>query len=1084
MLVFAFASQAQEEAKMLRFPTIHGNQVVFSYAGDLYTVDINGGVAEKLTNDNEGLEIFARLSPDGKHIAFTGQYDGNTEVYVMPAEGGTPKRLTYTATLSRDDVSDRMGPNNIVMAWKDNENIVFRSRKQTFNDFVGHLFVVNINGGMPEELPFVEGSWISYSPDGNKIAFNRVMREFRTWKYYEGGMADDVWTFDFKTKELTNLTNNKAQDIFPMMVGEKVYFCSDRDRTMNLFVYDMNAKTTTKLTDYTNYDIKFPSLGDNDIIYENGGELYRYNLKDGKVYPIKVQINNDLMSRRDKYVDASKNINSSSISPDGQRMAFGARGDVWTVPAESGITRNITDSDGVHDRAVAWSPKGDYIAYISDRTGEDEIYIQKQDGKEEAIQLTTPESISSTYKYNPVWSPDAKYILWYDKMNRLNMIEVDSKKVTTIAQSDAGELRNYSWSPDSKWVAYTFSNVNENSRIFIYNIDTKEANPVTDTWFSSSSPVFDKNGKYLYFTSERDFNPDYSWTEWNHSYNNMTRVYLVTLQKETPSPFITLNNEVKLVSDDAEAEAPKDKKGGKAKKDDKAKKEEDKSIKIDFDGIINRIIPLPGLHAANYYNLYGADNALYYVTFSDNNRGLFYYDIKEKKAEKIGNVFSFQFTPDGKKMAYRDRSSYKIVDAPKREMRPSDESLDLSNMKKWVNLQDEWAQIYTEAWRQMRDFFYDPNMHGVDWNAMHDKYAVLVPYAGDRNDINYLIGELIGELNVGHAYTGGGDRPRDERIKMGLLGAKMEKDKSGYFKINKILKGESWNKATVSPLTEVGVNVNEGDYIIAVDGRSTKEMNNIYESLIGKANTAVMLTVNDKASENGARDVIVRPIDNEYYLYYYNWVQDNINKVTEATDGQVGYVHIPDMGVEGLNEFVKYFYPQLNKKALIIDDRGNGGGNVSPMIIERLRREIAMYNVGRNEGVSTKPAQMMNGPKVLLLNKYSASDGDLFPWQFKHYKLGKTIGTRSWGGVVGIRGSLPFIDGGSLNRPEFAPFDKNGNWIIEGYGVDPDIVIDNNPYLEYMGEDQQLNKAIEVILEEMKNWETVPEVPVYPDKSK
>lgn len=1078
MLVFGITLQAQDDAKMLRFPTIHGNQVVFSYAGDLYTVGIDGGVATKLTNDNEGLEIFARLSPDGKNIAFTAQYDGNTEVYVMPAEGGVPKRLTFTATLGRDDLSDRMGPNNIVMAWKDNENIVFRSRKQTFNDFVGHLFVVNINGGLPEELPFVEGSWISYSSDGNKIAFNRVMREFRTWKYYEGGMADDVWTFDFNTKELTNLTDNVAQDIFPMMMDDKVYFCSDRDRIMNLFVYDMNTKTTTKLTDYTYYDIKFPSLGDNDIVYENGGELYRYNLNDNKIYPIKVQINNDLMSRRDKYVDASKNINSYSISPDGERVAFGARGDIWTVPAKSGITRNLTDSDGVHDRTVAWSPKGDYIAFISDRSGEDEIYIQKQDGKEEAIQLTTPESISSTYKYNLVWSPDAKYILWYDKMNRINMIDVASKKITTIAQSNAGELRDYKWSPDSKWIAYSFANIGENRRIFIYNIDTKESNPVTDMWFDSYTPAFDKNGKYLYFTSERDFNPDYSWTEWNHSYKDMNRIYLVTLQKETSSPFITQNNEVQILNDEGEANSSK-----KDKKNDKVK-EDDKSIKIDFDGIIERVIPLPGLRPGEYFSLNAADNALYYISYSDDNRGLYYYDIKEKKAEKIGNIFVYHFSADGKKMVYRDRSKFKVVDAPKRELRSSEESLDLSNMKKWVNLQEEWAQIYTEAWRQMRDFFYDPNMHGVDWNAMHDKYSVLIPYAGDRNDVNYLIGELIGELNVGHAYTGGGDRPDNERINMGLLGAKLERDESGYYKINKILKGESWNKTTVSPLTEVGVNAKEGDFIVAIDGKSTKDMNNIYEALVGKANTAVMLSLNDQASEKGARDVIVKPIDNEYYLYYYNWVQDNINKVSEATDGQVGYIHIPDMGVEGLNEFVKYFYPQLNKKALIIDDRGNGGGNVSPMIIERLRREIAMYIVGRNEGVTTKPAQIMNGPKVLLLNKYSASDGDLFPWQFKHYNLGKAIGTRSWGGVVGIRGSLPFIDGGTLNRPEFAHFDKDGNWIIEGYGVEPDIVIDNNPYLEYMGEDQQLNKAIEVILEELKNWETSPAAPAYPDKSK
>ncbi|MBQ2499467.1 MAG: PD40 domain-containing protein, partial [Bacteroidales bacterium] len=447
--------QAQNEAKMLRFPAIHGNQVVFSYAGDLYTVDVNGGVARQLTNDPDGFEIFARFSPDGKNIAFTGQYDGNTEVYVMPSEGGEPQRVTYTATLDRDDLSDRMGPNNIVMTWRDNENIVYRSRRITWDDFVGQLFVANINGGLGEQLPFEEGGWITYSPDGQKIAFNRVMREFRTWKYYRGGMADDVWIFDFNTKELTNITNNVAQDIFPMWAGDKIYFCSDRDRTMNIFCYDLKTKAITKVTNYTYYDVKYPSLGDNDIVYENGGELFRLSLKDNSIHPIPVQIIGDGISSRTKYVDASKFITSGDVSPDGKRIVLGARGDVWTVPVESGITRNLTKSDGVHDRNVAWSPDGEYIAYISDRTGNDELYIQKQDGKEEAIQLTDPKSVSETYKYQPSWSPDSKKITWYDKMNRLMMIDVASKKVTEVAKSQDGEMRDFAWSPDSKWIAYS-----------------------------------------------------------------------------------------------------------------------------------------------------------------------------------------------------------------------------------------------------------------------------------------------------------------------------------------------------------------------------------------------------------------------------------------------------------------------------------------------------------------------------------------------------------------------------------------------------------------------------------------------------
>lgn len=1073
----ALSVQAQNVSKMLRFPAIHGNQVVFSYAGDLYTVDINGGVAQQLTNDPDGFEIFARFSPDGKNIAFTGQYDGNTEVYVMPSEGGVPQRVTYTATLTRDDLSDRMGPNNIVMTWKDNENIVYRSRKITWDDFVGHLFVANINGGLDEQLPFSEGGWISYSPDGSKIAFNRVMREFRTWKYYRGGMADDVWIFDFNTKELTNITNNDAQDIFPMWVGNKIYFCSDRDRTMNIFCYNLDNKQLTKVTNYTLYDVKYPSLGDNDIIYENGGELFRLSLKDHSIRPIPVQIVSDGISSRTKYIDASKNITSVTVSPDGKRIALGARGDVWTVPVDSGITRNLTKSDGAHDRNVSWSPDGEYIAYISDRTGNDELYIQKQDGKAEAIQLTDNESVSETYKYSATWSPDSKKLAWYDKMNRLMMIDITSKKVTEIVRSQAGEVSNFTWSPDSKWIAFVNSNISEFSRIFIYNVDNQEIKPVTDTWFNSSNPAFDKNGKYLYFTSERDFNPDYSSVEWNYAYDAMSRIYMLTLQKDVPSPFLVENDEVTMEKDDVKEEKPE-----KGKKKD-SKKQDDKSIKIDFEDIMSRVIPLPGVDVAYYYNLQAVENGLYFSVWGDK-RGLYYFDFEKKEPVKISNDGGFQLTPDGKKMLVSNRGKYMVINTPKRETKLDGEKpVDLSGMKKWVNMHEEWAQIYTEAWRQMRDFFYAPNMHGNDWPAIHDKYSVLIPYCGDRNDVNYLIGEMIGELNIGHAYTGGGDRQPVRRLTTGLLGAELERDNSGYYKISKILKGESWNNSAISPLTEIGVNAKEGDFIVAIDGVSTKEMNNIYEALIDKANKAVVLTLNGSASEKGARDVVVKPVASENALYYYNMVQTNIEKVSKATDGQVGYIHIPDMGVEGLNEFVKYFYPQLSKKALIIDDRGNGGGNVSPMIIERLRREVAMYTMTRNGGAEIKPFQMMNGPKVLLFNKYSASDGDLFPWQFKHYKLGTTIGTRSWGGVVGIRGSLPFIDGGTLNRPEFAPFDQDGNWIIEGHGVDPDIVIDNNPYDEFNGTDAQLDKAIEVILEQMKTWPKQPEIPAYPDKT-
>jgi len=447
--IFCLAQgNSQDEARLLRFPAIHGNQIVFTYSGDLYTVLKEGGVARKLTTD-DGYEMFARFAPDGKRIAFTAQYDGNTEVYTMDARGGVPKRLTYTATLRRDDISDRMGPNNIVMTWKDNDHILFRSRKQSFNSFKGQLFLAHVNGGIQEEIPLPDGGFCSYSPDRMKLAFNRVFREFRTWKYYEGGMADDIWIYDFETKETMNITNNESQDIFPMWIGNEVYFLSDRDRIMNMFVYNTESGETQKVTNYTEYDIKFPSLGDNSIIFENGGYIYNFDIMSQKANKIPITIAEDMLGSRNEYKDASKFIDSWAISPDGKRMTFGARGDIWTVPAEKGITRNLTESPGVHDRNVEWSSDGKYISFISDRTGEDEIYIQKQDGSDEAKQIT---SGSSNYKYNPIWSPDSKKLLWSDRLQRLQYIDIKTKKVVVVQDSPDGEIRSYNWSPDSRWI--------------------------------------------------------------------------------------------------------------------------------------------------------------------------------------------------------------------------------------------------------------------------------------------------------------------------------------------------------------------------------------------------------------------------------------------------------------------------------------------------------------------------------------------------------------------------------------------------------------------------------------------------------
>ena len=1078
LLAVTIRISAQDEARLMRFPTIHGNKIVFSYAGDLYTVDRTGGLARKLTNDG-GYEMFSKFSPDGKQIAFTAQYDGNTEVYLMPAEGGIPKRLTYTATLGRDDISDRMGPNNIVMNWRDDNSIVYRSRKQSFNDFKGQLFVAKTNGGLSEELPLPVGGFCSYSPDKSKLAYNRVFREFRTWKYYKGGMADDIWIYDFKTKKIENITNNNAQDIQPMWHGDNIYFLSDRDRTMNLFVYNTTSKQTRKLTTFTDYDIKFPSIGDDAIIFENSGYLYTFDLVTEKYNKVNIRIAEDFVTGRTQMKDASRFINSHSLAPDGKRIAFGARGDVWTVPAKTGITKNITQTSGVHERNVAWSPDGKNIAYVSDATGEDEIYITAQDGSQKAIQITKN---ADTYKYSIIWSPDCKKILWSDKMLRLQYVDIDSKSVTQVDISTDGEFNEFDWAPDSKWITFVRPDRSTQSKVYLYELASKNKYPVTDGWYDCSSPVFSNDGKYLFFTSNRDFNPIYSWTEWNHAYVDMSKIYFVTLAKATKSPFEPVNDEVSIKTSDDKKEDTKKKDDKKDDKDAKA----DKTIKVDIDGIIERIVALP-VDASSYWNINCIDGTVYYQRRSrgDHRTSLYTYNLKDQKETNIGDVNGYEISADLKKMLVMTGGSYSIIDLPRGRIDTKD-NVDLSNMKVIVDLKAEWSQIYNEAWRQMEYFFYDKNMHGVNWKAMHDKYAVLLPFVNNRNDLNYLIGEMIGELNIGHAYVGGGDKKDAPRIKTGLLGGKISRDASGYYKIDKILKGENWDDNARSPLTELGVNVKEGDYIIAVNGKTTKDMNDIYEALVNTAGKQVELTINSSASESGSHKEIVIPTANEEGLYYYNWVQNNIDKVNKATNGQVGYIHIPDMGVEGLNEFVKHFYPQLSKKALIIDDRGNGGGNVSPMIIERLHRELVLMSVSRNTAPEPARQDFQVGSKVILIDQYSASDGDLFPYQFKALKIGKAIGLRTWGGVVGIRGSLPFIDGGTLTKPEFAHYDKDGKeFVIEGRGVDPDIRVDNDPAKEYIGEDEQLNKAIEVVLDELKNNpQVLPPVPPYPDKSK
>jgi tricorn protease len=1071
------ASATAGEARLLRFPAVHGDKVAFTYAGNLYLVPANGGTARRITN-HDGFEMFPRFSPDGKWLAFTGQYDGNTEVYVMPADAGPPRRLTWTATLGRDDVSDRMGPNNIVMGWKhDSKTIVFRSRFQSHNDFIGQLFTVSLDGGLPQELPLPRGGFCSYSPDDSKLVYNRVFREFRTWKRYRGGMADDIWLYDFATKKTEQLTNTPDQEIIPMWHGDKIYYAADRDdvRRMNLYVLDLKTRETKQLTKHRDYDVKFPSLGDTAIVYECGGWIFKVDLATEKYDKIPIQINDDEQTGRGGLKDVSHPVADFGIGPDGKRAVFGARGDIFTVPAKDGPTRNLTNSPGVHDRDFDWSPDGRLIANISDASGEDEIWTVPADGTTTGPR--DPQQVTSggdCYKYNVRWSPDSKRILWSDRKQRLQFVDVGTKQIKQIFQSPVFEMRDYVWSPDGKWVAYARPEAEGLSRVYLYSLDQDKSFAVTDQWYDSSLPCFSGDGRYLFFVSNRDFNPTFSRTEFNHAYVDMQRVYLVPLAKDTASPFKPKDDEVNMPDPPTPPAADKN-----------------APIKIDPDGLPGRVLGLP-ITAGTYTRLRAADNSIYYLRRStkEPTQQLCVYDLVALKETTCGAVSGYDISANRKKMIVEqgegsDRK-FGIIDLPKGDIKIS-EPLKLNDMEVHLDRHAEWRQIFNECWRQMRDYFFDPNMHGVDWRAMREKYAPLVEHVNHRADLTYVIGEMIAELNIGHAYVGGGDLPEVKKIPMGLLGAKLVQDPvTKAVKIEKILPGENWekDKNSHSPLTEAGVNVSAGEYIIAIDGRPVAGMFSAYEALVNKAGKQVTLTINKEPKADGARQVVVVPISDESKLYYREWVSTNQKKVEEATGGKVGYVHVPDMQTTGLNEFVRQFGPQLRKKALIIDVRGNGGGNVSPMLIERLRRELVMVDIARNGIPRPDPQDQLVGPKVCLMNEFSASDGDLFPYRFKQEKLGKLIGKRSWGGVVGIRGSLPLVDGGTLNRPEFSRYDVAGKeWIIEGHGVDPDIVIDNDPAKEYAGEDQQLQKAIEVILEELKTQEkTLPPVPPYPKK--
>ncbi|MGB6625858.1 MAG: PDZ domain-containing protein [Candidatus Acidiferrales bacterium] len=1104
-LVLALASatspsaQQPPEGRLLRFPDVHGSQVVFSYGGDLWLTSTDGGVARRITT-SPGLELFPHFSPDGKWIAFTGQYDGNFNVYVIPAEGGQPRQLTFVPDIG--PIPERMGPNNEVIAWTpDSKRIVFLSRRDTFNDWFGHLWTVSVDGGLPERLPIDRGGLLAFNSDGSEMIYNRIFRNFRTWKRYTGGMAQKLALWNFKTHEYEQLTNDEWTDTYPMWTGGTVYFASDRgaEHRLNLYSMDLKSRAVRQLTHYKDFDVEWPNLNGDQIIFENGGWLYLFDAKTEKARKLSVQIEGDFDQAQKHWDSTAKLIDSADISPDGKRAAFTARGDVYTVPAEHGATRNLTQTPGIREQGVAWSPDGRWVAYASDRTGEQAIYIRPQDGMGPEQEITTggPEFLMQL-----VWSPDSSKLAYADSSLQLFYVDIHEKHPVLVDTAKWAEITNYSWSPDSKWIAYDKTPENGYPVIELYSLADKKISDVTTDFNPSFNPIFDPGGKYLYFLSFRTYNEVLGVYDDDFANPQAAKIYAVTLRADEASPFAPQSDEVSLKPSDVSASAgsaaaQSSPATAPAKKDEKNEKKE--PFRIDLDGIQNRVVALP-TPPGNFANLGAADGRVYYTSsptfgYSGPLPGsapeIHVFDLKERKDHVlIAGATGYALSADGKKLLYQTPSStYGIVDATP----PGDSAhhvgegaLNLSGLRAEIDPHAEWKQMFNEAWRQERTYFNEKSMNGVNWPAERDKYAQLLPYIADRYDLDYLIGEMFAELSNSHMYVGGGDYPDLHPVNVGMLGVDFQLDEaSGRYKFARILPGENWDADLRSPLTQPGATVRAGDYLLAVNGHELRAPQNPYELFVNTANENVTLTVNSTPTAEGAREVVVEPVGTEFKLRELDWIQTNREKVDKLSGGKIGYVYLPDMGASGLNEFVKQYFPQIRKQGIIFDVRYNGGGNVDQIILERLRRILAGMGTARNWGPSTVPTNVFYGYMACLTNHYAASDGDFFTYFFKFYKLGPVIGTRTWGGVRGIRGEVPLMDGGYITRSEFSLYGLDSQWLIENHGVDPDIVIDNTPDKLAAGHDPQLEKAVDLLMQQIREHPKVlppppPDLPAYP----
>lgn len=1083
-VALAVSVPAAAQHLLMRFPTLHDNAIVFEAAGNLWKVDRRGGTAIRLTSD-PGYDQMPRFSPDGKTIAFTGQYEGNTDVYTIPAAGGVAKRLTFHSDVVTDPPT-RWGPDDMVLGWTpDGNHIVFLSRRNTPNSWYGQLFQVPAGGGLPAQLPVPKGGTLSFNADGSKMAYNRIFRNFRTWKDYYGGLAQDIWIYDFNAHKARRITHWKGADTDPMWYRDKIYFASDRGagRTMNIWSYDLGSGQFSEITHFDTYDVDWPSLGNDGIVLADGGELYVIDLPSERVHKVSVDVPDDGLDRRPRIVDASQTMQDFAISPNGRRALFAARGDVFTVPEQHGATRDLTHTSNAREQHPAWSPDGKWIAYVTDAGDESEIAIEPADGLGEATQLTR---LKNVYLHDPVWSPGSDRIVFAGSDHALYYVDVDSHDVVKVDQDRRRPMRDYSWSPDGRWLAYSKNNSSNVSTIYLYSLDDRKSTRVSNGWNDDSDPVFGPDGKYLFFVSARHENPTFSETEFNIATLKMDGIYVATLDRDTPSPFPPR-------SDEGVSSKQHEKQGGEKAHG------AIPPIHVDLDGLMNRAVPVP-IPSADIRHLAVANGRIYYLSTPLQTYGgplagataeLHAYDTSKRKDHTlVGDLDGYDLAAGGGRFIYKHGDGYTIQNALP-DKQDDKHKLDLDHMQVRVDPAAEWSEMLHQAWRLYRDIFYNPKMNGRDWNAIGERYERLLPLAACREDINYLIGQMIASLSNSHTYVAGGDRGMDEEThRIGLIGVDFGLDaSSGRYYFKTIYPGDNTRPNYRSPLTEPGVDVNQGDFLLAVNGRELKAPMNPYSLFVDAVDQNVTLTVADSASGSDRRNVTVKTIGSEMKIRLKAWIDHNRDYVSKTSGGKIGYIYLSDMGALGMHQFIRQFYPQLSKQGLVIDDRWNGGGNIDPIILERLRRKLVGMATTRLRAPFTEPSRLLHGYMATLINHYSASDGDIFPFYFRKYHLGPLIGTRTWGGVRGYSGDNELLDGGYVVVSSFSLYGLDSNWVLENRGVEPDIRVDALPGDRMAGKDAQLDTAIDYLMKEIKTHpKPLPPppkwLPAYPQKGR